>query len=116
MSEAISAGFLLIGAAFVFVAALGILRFPDLFTRMHAASKAGSLGLGCTLVAVAVSFPVLNVIVKALLVLLFVFLTAPVAAHMIGRAAYLLRVPFWRGTGSDALKGRYSSDRRTLES
>jgi len=115
-SDVLVAVALLAGAGFIFVAALGVVRFPDLFTRMHAASKAGSLGLGCVLVGVAISFPEPAVIVKCLLVLVFVFLTTPIAAHMIGRAAYLLKVPFWKGTVADDLAGRYSADRQTLRS
>ncbi len=113
MIDILTAIFLLVGAFFVLVAALGIVRFPDLFTRMHAGSKASTLGLGCILVAVSISFPMVAVVAKSILVLLFVFLTAPVAAHMIGRAAYLLKVPLWSETVVDELKGQYSEDRRT---
>jgi len=108
--------FLLVGAGFVFIAALGIVRFPDLFTRMHAASKASSFGLGCILLGVAIAHPSPIVIGKCIMVLMFIFLTAPIAAHMIGRAAYLLKVSFWKGTLIDELKGRYSEDRKTLRS
>ena len=114
--EILCAVFLLLGAAFTFVAALGIARFPDLFTRMHAASKAGTLGLGFMLAGAALAFPGVAVPLKALLVLLFIFLTAPVAGHMISRAAYLLKVPFWKGTVGDELRGKYSPDRKTLDS
>lgn len=64
--------------------ALGSVRFPDLFTRMHAASKTSTLGLGCIRVGVAISFPSALVIAKCIMVLLFICLTAPIAAHMIG--------------------------------
>lgn len=116
MSELITAFFLLVGAAFMFIAALGILRFPDLYTRMHSASKASSLGVGCLLIGVGVAYPTAMVIAKCMLVLLFVFLTVPVAAHMIGRAAYLLKVPLWEKSVVDELEGRYSEDRKTLRS
>ncbi len=114
--EVISAVFLLLGAGFMVIAALGLVRFPDLFTRMHAASKAGSLGLGAILAGVALAYPTPIVIAKCMMVLLFVFLTTPIAAHMLGRAAYLLKVPFWKGTVADELKDRYSDDRETLSS
>ncbi len=114
--EVFSAIFLILGAGFMFSAALALVRFPDLFTRMHSTSKAGSLGLGCILVGVALAYPTPIVIAKCVMVLLFVFLTTPVAAHMIVRAAYLLKVPLWKGTESDELKGRYSKDRKTLSS
>jgi len=115
-SELIPLMFLLCGAGFMFVAALGVVRFPDLYTRMHAVSKSGSLALGCILLAVAIQHPTPTVIGKCFLVLLFIFLTTPIAAHMIGRAAFLLKVPFWRGTVSNELKDRYSDDRTNLSS
>ena len=109
-SEIVTAAALLIGAAFVFIAALGALRFPDVYTRMHAVSKATTLGLGCMLIGVAVSFPHLGVIAKIAVVLLFIFFTTPIATHMIARAAYLTGVPQWKGTVADEMKGRYTAD------
>jgi multicomponent Na+:H+ antiporter subunit G len=116
MTEFLIATAMLIGAGFIFIAALGMIRFPDLFTRMHAASKSSTLGLGCILVGVVISFPSWLVFLKSVMVLLFVFLTAPIAAHMIGRAAYLLKVPLWKGTVQDDLRGRYTQDRTQLRS
>jgi len=78
--------------------------------------EASSLGVGCLLSGVAIAYPTAMVIVKCVLVLLVVFLTVPVAAHMIGRAAYLLGVPLWHGSVTDDLKGRLSEDRSTLSS
>jgi multicomponent Na+:H+ antiporter subunit G len=116
MIELITAAFLIIGASFILIAALGLLRFPDLFTRMHATAKASSFGIGCILVGVIFTYPSLIVIAKCVMVLLFIFLTIPVATQMIGRAAYLLKVPLWKGTVADELKGRYSTDRKSLSS
>jgi multicomponent Na+:H+ antiporter subunit G len=77
---------LLIGAAFILIAALGVLRFPDVLARMHAVSKATSFGLGCMLLALLVKFPSLAVFVKVAVAIVFVFLTLPVATHLIARA------------------------------
>lgn len=96
-------GLLGAGALFLLLAAVGVVRMPDLYTRMHAATKATTLGAGCTLLAVAVYFDDFGVTVRALLVVAFIFLTAPVAAHMIGRAAYRIGVPFWHGTKLDEM-------------
>ena len=115
-SETVTAAALLVGAAFVFIAALGAVRFPDLYTRIHAVSKATTLGLGCMLIGVAVSFPDLGVIAKIVAVLLFIFLTTPIATHMIVRAAYLAGVPQWKGTVTDEMKGRYTGERGELQS
>lgn len=76
------------GTFFMLVAAIGLLRMPDLLMRMHAATKAGTLGAGLLLLAVAVGFGEVGVTVRALATIAFLFLTAPVAGHVIGRAAY----------------------------
>ena len=81
--------FLLAGSLFVLVAALGLLRLPDLLMRMHAATKAGTLGAGLLLVGVAVSTPETSVMARALATFVFLLLTAPIAARLIARAAYL---------------------------
>lgn len=79
---------LLIGSAFVLVAAVGLVRLPDLMMRMHAATKAATLGAGLLLVAVAVAQPDPGVIARVVAIVVFMVLTAPIAAHVIARAAY----------------------------
>jgi len=101
----------LIGAVFVFAAAVGIVRMPDVYVRMHAATKAGTLGSGLILVAVAVIAEDSGIVLRALAAVVFLIATTPVAAHLLGRAAYLSGVPLWRGTKLDELAGRY--DRKT---
>lgn len=93
MSDVLSAILLLVGAAFCLLAAVGVLRLPDLFTRMQASAKSATLGVGCTALAAAVHFEALEVKTLALLVTLFLFFTAPVGAHMIARAAYYVGTP-----------------------
>ncbi|MCG8604563.1 monovalent cation/H(+) antiporter subunit G [bacterium] len=116
MKEWICAVLLVTGSLFMLIAALGILRFPDLFTRMHAAAKAASFGAGLMLSAVAVYFATAWVILEIFLVIAFIFLTAPVASHMIGRAAYFLQVPLWPGTIMDELRNRYDLNEQALSS
>ena len=77
-----------IGAFFILVAAIGILRLPDLYTRMHAASKAGTLGSGVLLIAIAVFSQETDVGMRALAGIVFFLLTAPLSAHLLARAAY----------------------------
>lgn len=116
MNDWIATVFLLMGAGFLLLAAVGIFRMPDLFTRMQTATKASTLGISCILMAVAFFVQDLTVTVRALLTILFFFLTAPVAAHMIGRAAYFTGVPLWPGTKIDELSGRYDMRSHTLSS
>jgi multicomponent Na+:H+ antiporter subunit G len=108
--ELLSAGLLLLGAAFMLLAAVGIVRMPDLFTRMQPATKAATLGVGCLFTAVAVHFGDLGITSRALAAFGFVVLTAPVAAHVIGRAAYFVGVPVWEGTITDELRGKYDGE------
>ena len=114
--EWLTAFALLAGSVFMLIAALGVLRMPDLLTRMHATTKAGVLGAGLTMVAVALHFGTEPVTAKAVAVIAFLLLTAPVAAHAIGRAGYFVGVPLWENTRVDELKGRYDEKTHTLAS
>jgi len=75
------------GVFFAFVAAVGLLRFPDVYTRAHSASKSDTLGAVLTLAAVALAFDAGLSRVKTVLLVVFMFLTNPTAAHAIARAA-----------------------------
>lgn len=85
--EILIAALVLLGAALTFVAALGLFRLPDLYTRMHAASKAGTAGSGLLLLAVALQSGEADTWIKCLLAIVFFFLTAPVSAHLLAKAA-----------------------------
>jgi len=110
MSEIITAGLLVSGSLFSLVAALGMLRLPDTIMRMHAATKAGTLGAGLILIAEAVFYHELGVTLKVLTAIVFLLLTAPVAAHLIGRAAYHSGIRLWKKTWIDQLKDAYRQD------
>ena len=101
MNEIIAAILILLGSAFIFISALGLLRMPDIYMRMHAATKAGTLGTGLILAALAVFFGDLGGVVEATTVILFLLITAPVAAHILGRAAYLGDAELWERTELD---------------
>ncbi len=77
----------LIGGFFTMIAAAGLVKLPDVFIRMHASTKAGTLGSSLTLLAAALFFAETSVSIKALIGVFFLMLTAPIAAHLIGRAA-----------------------------
>jgi multicomponent Na+:H+ antiporter subunit G len=112
MRDVISLVFMLIGAFFMFVAAVGVARMPDLFLRMSATSKSATLGAACVLLAAAVHFNDFGIATRAVATIAFLFLTAPVAAHRIGRAAYFKNVPLWERTVVDELRGRYDAENR----
>jgi multicomponent Na+:H+ antiporter subunit G len=116
MSEIVMTALLIVGGAFLLLAAVGIVRMPDLYSRIQAATKAATLGVGCIILALAIHFEDLGITVRALLVIAFLFITQPVAAHMIGRAAYFVGVPLWEHTIMDELRGRYDAATHSLES
>ena len=80
---------LLTGSGLSLLAAVGLHRFPDVFARMHAATKPATLGMLLVLGAVASQAESPGVAAKLMLVGVLQFITAPVAAHMVGRAAHL---------------------------
>ena len=85
---------ILAGAAFTFVGSLGLARLPDFYTRLHAPTKATTLGVGSLLVASALYFSTrgAGISLHEVLVTLFLFITAPVSAHLLSRAALHLRL------------------------
>ena len=82
--------FLLIGAFFIFSSAIGIIRFPGVFTRLHAATKAPTLGIASILIATFLFLYVAHGLLsgKLLLAIIFILLTNPVGGHMLSRAAH----------------------------
>lgn len=85
-----------LGLFFTFVSAAGVLRLPDVYTRAHTASQADTLGAGFTLAAVALALGFNTTSYKTVLLLFFIFITNPTAAHAIARAADEQGVRPWR--------------------
>jgi multicomponent Na+:H+ antiporter subunit G len=79
---------LLGGALFTLAASVGVLRFPDALTRCHASGKAGVLGAGFVVLGAAVGMADASAWVTALATVVFLIVTGPITAHLIGRAAY----------------------------
>jgi multicomponent Na+:H+ antiporter subunit G len=105
--EGVAALLLLAGGLLSLVSALGVYRLPDVLIRMHASSKAGTLGAGMILLAVAVLYGSGEIVARVVAAILFLLLTVPVASHMIGRSAYVTGVKLWPGTVVDELRERY---------
>lgn len=112
MNDFIVSVLIVLGGGFAAIAGLGLLRLPDVLIRMHASTKAGTLGVGLIVLGVSVHFASSLVITKALLIIAFLFLTAPVGAHLVGRAAYRRGLPLWDKTLMDdaAMKTNVLSD------
>mgnify|MGYP001409785449 CR=1 FL=1 len=91
------------GTFFSLVAAIGVVRMPDIYMRLSAASKASTLGTSFIVAAVALFFDNAMVSGKVVAIIAFTMLTAPVAAHMLGRAAYFSGEPLWKESIRDEL-------------
>jgi multicomponent Na+:H+ antiporter subunit G len=98
MIDWISGGLVVAGATLALLAGVGVVRMPDVFTRMQASTKASTLGLGCLLAALAIRHPDVSVVMRALSIGAFMMLTTAVSAHVIARAAALTGARLWKGT------------------
>jgi len=110
--EIIVSLFLIIGVIFIFSASVGLLRLPDVYCRMHATTKASTLGLISVLIASIIFFNFgtgakKTMAIEEILVLLFTFISAPAAAHIMARSAYILRTKMFEKTAIDELKNKH---------
>jgi multicomponent Na+:H+ antiporter subunit G len=101
MIEWLTGGLFIVGATLGLLAGVGVLRMPDVFTRMQASTKASTLGLGCLLAGVALRNPESSFVVRAASIAAFMLLTTAVSAHVIARAAARSGAPIWKGTVVD---------------
>ena len=99
---------LVLGAFFVFVAGVGVWRLPDVYSRMHANSKASALGLGLILISACLIFLEIWVVTRLIFILIFIFLTTPLAAHVLSRAAYRSGLPAAPSSKIDEYRGGQS--------
>ena len=105
-----------IGALFILVAAVGLVRMPDFYLRLSVTVKAATMGAGFILLAVAIYFTEFSTTTKALSVIFFLFVTAPVSGHMICRAAYISGNKLWKNSIIDDLEGMYNPETQDLAS
>jgi multicomponent Na+:H+ antiporter subunit G len=103
----------LIGVFFVVAGSIGIIRLPDVYNRLHAASKSSTLGVAGIVLASLLFFGMTTGVYsgKKVLTIFFIFLTAPAAGQMISRAAYQVGVKLWDKSVLDELAGKYSQVR-----
>ncbi|MBK9260101.1 MAG: Na+/H+ antiporter subunit G [Polyangiaceae bacterium] len=114
ISDIIEGALLVIGSIFILLAAVGILRMPDLFTRLQVTSKASVFGMTCILSAAALHFDAPAVTARAVIIIAFVVLTIPVATHLLARAGYTTNVPLSPETVVNELAGHYDPTTHTL--
>ena len=100
------------GTLFILLAAVGILRMPDLYLRISVTTKALTLGVGLILLGVATHFSTVSVTTRILAIILFLILTSPISAHLMGKASYLVGIPMWKKSVLDELKEAKESDHK----
>ena len=101
--DALACIFLVLGLFFMLVGAIGIVRLPDAYHRLHAASKCMTLGLLGLLLGAVFHIGTMDVMTKAALVIVFAFIASPVGSHMLAKAAHRAGTEQWSGTLSDEL-------------
>lgn len=99
MIEIIAGILILIGGFFAMIGALGLVRLPDVLLRMHASTKIGTLACGLILLSCALVFGTSDIVIRAVAIVLFILLTAPIGAHMMGRSVVSTGVPLWKNAG-----------------
>lgn len=104
------------GALFILLAAIGLVRMPDLYLRISVTTKAATLGIGLLLACAAVYFRDGAITTRVLAIVFFILLTAPVGAHLLGRASYFTGVPLWKKSILDRLAGKYKKHTHELRS
>lgn len=103
MFEYLTAAALVVGTIFLVLAALATLRMPDVYCRLSASTKAVTFGAGMMLFGAAFALEDSGVTTRALAGVAFYFVTSPIAAHVLARAAHLRGTKLWEGTLIDEL-------------
>ncbi|MFN3765617.1 MAG: monovalent cation/H(+) antiporter subunit G [Aliihoeflea sp.] len=106
---------IVVGAAFSLAAAIGVNRLPDVYSRMHAASKAGTLGSGVILLALALHADDAATVMRAIAGFVFLLLTAPVAAHLLAKASYEAGYKLWDKSVKDELITRIREEKESRQ-
>ncbi len=104
IADVLAAFCLFAGLAFMLVGAVGILRFPDAFNRLHATSKCSTLGLLGLLLGAIFFMGTVDIAVKAGLTMIFAFVATPVGSHILAKAAHMNKLKQWEETLSDELQ------------
>lgn len=115
MNEIIIITVVSLGTLFILLAGIGLIRMPDLYLRISVTTKAVTLGVGLLLLGTALYFKEISITTRAIAIIFFLFLTAPIGAHLIGRASYFIGLPLWKKSVIDDLKGKYNQKTHDLD-
>lgn len=96
-----------VGSLFALIASIGILRMPDFYSQLSITVKAATMGMGTILFSAAIFFNDFPITSKSMAIVFFLLITAPIAGHIISKAAYIIGIPLWERTQIDELHGKY---------
>lgn len=113
MTNFIIITFTTLGTIFAMLAAIGLIRMPDTYLRISVNTKAATLGVGLLLAAAAIYFGEISISSRVFAIIIFIFLTAPIGGHLLGRTGYISGNKLCDQTHIDELKGKY--DKKTHE-
>ena len=116
MTNIIIIAFTCLGTLFAILAAIGIVRMPDTYLRISVNTKAATLGVGLLLAAAAIYFGEIAISSRVLAIIIFIFLTAPIGGHLLGRTGYISGNKLSDKTHIDDLKGKYNEKSHILSS
>jgi len=106
---------LIIGSLLILIASIGLLKMPDIYLRMSASTIAGTLGVATVLIAVIFYFRETTVILHVTGIIIFLVLTVPIGAHILGRASHNIGLKMWDKTVCDDLEGKYRPETNEYE-
>ncbi|MEA1913186.1 MAG: monovalent cation/H(+) antiporter subunit G [candidate division WOR-3 bacterium] len=110
MSSNVAIGFIIVGVTFDLLGCLGLIRLPDIYNRLQAATKSVTLGTCMILIGVFLEFGFTSGGIKALLCLFFILLTSPTAAHALSRGSHISGFKLWKGSLMDKLEEKRRMD------
>ncbi len=98
IKEILSSVFILVGAVFMLISSIGMIRLPDFYIRNSASTKAVVLGVLLILLGVGIHYNDIMIFIEIFAIIFFIFLISPLAAHIVSRAAVITEVKFWDKT------------------
>ncbi len=116
MTDIVVGIFSFLGAIFVLLACIGLVRMPDAYLRISVTTKAATLGIGLLLLAAAIHFQDFSITTRVMAIILFILLTAPVSGHLIGRTSYFSGVKLWKDSIMDDMENKYHKASQELKS
>ncbi len=115
MKEILVIFFLSAGALGILIAAIGLLKMPDVYLRMSASTIGATFGVAFMLIGAVLHFFTFSITMQVFGILIFLILTVPIGAQLLAKAAYIMKLPIWEKMGHDALAGQYDPEMQSFK-